>query len=69
MWPDAIGETAQKGCSHPLFNIRLHIKYITNTTCSNINDLDIALEDAAAHDGLIFMTMIDNEMAAYAVCF
>ncbi len=51
----------------PLVQYRLRIKYVWEISnfISNINDLDIA-QNAAAHDGLIFVTMIDNEMAAYS---
>ena len=67
---DAIGETAQKVAQSSLVQYpSAHKVCHKYNFISNINDLDIALEDAAAHDGLIFMTMIDNEMAAYAERF
>lgn len=67
---DAIGETAQKVAQSSLVQYpSAHKVCHKYNFISNINDLDIALEDAAAHEGLIFMTMIDNEMAAYAERF
>jgi len=56
------------GVIDPKITYKILSEQFTNVI-ANINDLDIALEDAAAHDGLIFMTMIDNEMAAYAERF
>ncbi len=61
-------ETAQKLRSHRVQYRSAHKLCHKYNFISNINDLDIALEDAAAHDGH-FMTMIDNEMAAYAERF
>lgn len=63
---DSIGETAQKVAKaalvqFPTAKTVLH-KY---TFISNVNKLDEILHDATKHDGLLFMTIADPELAGY----
>lgn len=67
---DSIGETAQKVAKaslvqFPNITTVLH-KY---TFISNQSTLHTILEDAYEHDGLVFMTIVDNDLAKYAENF